>query len=46
MFSIGKMNPESSIIGIRKKNVVVIIACCCVDEIVETNRPRPSVLNR
>ena len=30
MFSIGKMNPDRYIIGIRKKNVEVIIACCWV----------------
>ena len=46
MFSIGKMNPDRKIIGSRKKNDVVIIACCCVREIVETNRPSPSVLSR
>ena len=46
MFSIGKMKPDRYIIGIRKKNIAVIIACCCVFEIVETNRPRPSVVSR
>ncbi len=46
MFSIGKMNPDRYIIGIRKKKIVVIIACCCVCEMVETNKPRPSVENR
>ena len=46
MFSIGKTKPERNTIGIRKKNDDVIIACCCVDEIVETNRPSPSVVSR
>ncbi len=46
MFSIGKMNPDRYTIGMKNRNVVVIIACCCVDEMVETNKPRPSVLSR
>ena len=46
MFSIGKMNPERNTIGKRKKNVAVIIACYWVAEIVDTKRPKPSVVIR
>ncbi len=46
MFSIGKTNPERNTIGIRKKNAAVISACCSVAEMVEINRPRPSVVSR
>ena len=46
MFSIGKMKPERNTIGRRKKNDEVIIACCCVSEMVDTNRPMPSVVIR
>jgi hypothetical protein len=40
------MNPDRYIMGSRKKNVDVIIACCWVDEMVDTNSPRPSVQSR
>lgn len=43
IFSIGKENPERKIIGIITRKAEVIIACCCVFEIVETNKPSPSV---
>ena len=46
MFSIGNTKPERYIIGVMKKNVDVIIACCWVLEMVEMNRPSPSVVSR
>ena len=44
IFSMGKVNPERKINGMKIKNCAVIIACCCVFEMVETKRPNPNVV--
>jgi len=44
MFSIGNVNPDRNMNGMKTKNCAVIIACCCVFEIVETNNPSSSVV--
>lgn len=46
MFEIGKTKPERKIIGSITKNTDVIIACCCVRDMVDTNNPSPSVVNK
>ena len=45
IFEMGVKKPEVSIVKIER-NQVKNIACCCVEEIVETNMPRPSVESR
>jgi len=45
MLAIGKTKPLSMKNG-RMKKKVVIMACCCVAEMVEMNKPMPSVERR
>ena len=41
MFSIGKTNPESMIIGIMTKKIAVIMACCWFREVSRPPRRPP-----
>lgn len=44
MLSIGKINPESRIVGNNKPPMDIIMAVCCVEVFVEINIPRESVV--
>ena len=43
---IGKMNPESSMVGSCEASMPAVIAVCCVGETTEISSPMPSAATR